>query len=462
MDPLDHVRRGLLQVADDALVGALVVDVRTDEVAGEEVADDPQRQLRLLVDEHRRRRVLGPCLDRLPEALQEDEVALDVLGGGAVGGGADDDAALFHLELLDDLLQARPLRVVEASGDAQALAVRDVDEEPAGKRDLRRQARALRLHRVLHRLDEQLLAARDQVLDLLPVPLALELRHDDLVDVEEPVLLEADLDERSFHARKHVVDDAEVDVPGDRASFGPLQVDLGDPVVLDHGDPLLADVDRDQELTLGGGQRCPSRRLPAALRAALRLAAPIGSPLGALAARGLVALGLAGLLRDGSARVGGAVGRRALPATTATAAAAALVAGGIGCRCRTRIGAGGVLRELRLSRSGSGSIRRDFVCRDSAWCALGRLLRVVVLLPLPSEPGQVVPLLVVARAGAWHPTGIPASRSGCRNSWPWSQGLAVQGISAGGEAPSEELRTLPTPPRGAAAPAGRGRHAAAG
>ena len=52
-DALDHVRRGLLQVADDALVRALVVDERALEVLGEEVADDAQRQLGLLVDERR-------------------------------------------------------------------------------------------------------------------------------------------------------------------------------------------------------------------------------------------------------------------------------------------------------------------------------------------------------------------------------------------------------------------------
>ena len=35
---------------------------------------------------------------------------------------------------------------------------------------------------------------------------ALELGDDDLVDVEEAVLLEADLDERGLHAREDVVD----------------------------------------------------------------------------------------------------------------------------------------------------------------------------------------------------------------------------------------------------------------
>ncbi len=85
------------------------------------------------------------------------------------------------------------------------------------------------------------------------MPLALELGNHDLVDVEEPVLLEPDLDERRFHSGKDVVDGSEVDVPRDRTALRPLEIDLCDAVVLDHGDALLADVDGDQQLALGGG-----------------------------------------------------------------------------------------------------------------------------------------------------------------------------------------------------------------
>ena len=205
-----------------------MVDEQPLEVAGEEVARDAQRQLGLLVDQRRRLRRLRLRLDRLPEALQEVEVALDVLGGGALGGGADDHAALLGRDLLEDRLQAVALVVVEPPRDAEAVAVRDVDDEAAGQRDLGREPRALRLHRVLDRLDEDRLAALDQVLDLARALAALELGADDLVDVEEAVLLEADLDERGLHARQDVVDDAEVDVAGDRAVLGPLEVDLGD------------------------------------------------------------------------------------------------------------------------------------------------------------------------------------------------------------------------------------------
>jgi len=349
---LDHVRRRLLQVAGDALVRLVVVDVRLLEVAGEEVTRHTQRQLGLLVDQLRRLRRLRLRLDRLPEPLQEDEVALDVLLGRALGRGADDDAALLHLELAEDLLQPRALLVVEAARDAEPLALRDEDDEAAGQRDLRRQTGALRLHRVLHRLDEDRLALVDQVLDLAALA-ALQLGADDLVDVEEAVFLEADLDECGLHSRENVVDRAEIDVPGDRAAVRPLEVDLGDLAVLKHRDALLTDVDGDEQLTLRGRQRRAPRGLAAAaaallaasllpLRERLALGLALRLLLG-LALRLLLGLraglrpGAGGLrrrrrlgFRHGLARSGAGL----LAPAPAAAAAAALGLGGIGCSGR--------------------------------------------------------------------------------------------------------------------------------
>src|SRR5439155_20613481 len=45
VDSLDHVWRGLLQVADDAPVRAIVVDPGGHEVAGEEIAHEAERKL---------------------------------------------------------------------------------------------------------------------------------------------------------------------------------------------------------------------------------------------------------------------------------------------------------------------------------------------------------------------------------------------------------------------------------
>ena len=108
--------------------------------------------------------------------------------------------------------------------------------------------------------------------------LPFQLGADDLVDVEEAVLLETDLDERRLHAGEDVVDDALVDVAGDRAPPGALEVHLGHAVVLEHGDRLLGDVHGDEELALRRRQRRPAGRL---------LAPRVRSGARALAGRGL-------------------------------------------------------------------------------------------------------------------------------------------------------------------------------
>src|SRR5205807_1119870 len=95
-----------------------------------------------------------------------------------------------------------------------------------------------------------------------------------------------------------VVDRAEVDVPGDRALLGPLEVHLGDAVVLEDGDALLADVDRDEELALRRRKR----------RAARRHATARGRPR----ASGLLALGPLLLLRLLGARLSALGGRLGL------------------------------------------------------------------------------------------------------------------------------------------------------
>ena len=248
------------------------------------------------------------------------------------------------------------------------------------ERDLRGQPGALRLHRVADRLDEELLAAGDQVGDLLAVPLALELGHDDLVDVEEAVLLEADLDERRLHSGQDVVDGAEVDVAGDRAALGPLEVDLGDAVVLEDGDALLADVDRDQQLALRLRQRRALLRDAAAVallvRAPLLALAPLGRGLALAPLRRGLLLGLLGRL--GRLRGGDGAGLLA----PAPAAAAATSLSRIGCRVgRSR--RGGLLSRCRLW-SGRGSFRR-------------RLLGLFLLL-LPAKPRGQMLLLGWARA----------------------------------------------------------------
>ena len=97
-------------------------------------------------------------LEDLVELEQVLQLALEVLALGALRGGADDRAAALEVEALDLLAQPLALLVVEALGDADALARRGVDHVAAGDRQLHRQPRALGLQRVLDDLDDDLLA----------------------------------------------------------------------------------------------------------------------------------------------------------------------------------------------------------------------------------------------------------------------------------------------------------------
>ena len=114
-----------------------------------------------------------------------------------------------------------------------------VHEVAARDRELHRQARALRLQRVLDRLDEDLLARLEQLGDALALRAAaaaaagdLDAREHDVVGVQEAVLLEPDVDERRLEPGQDVVDLALVDVSDDRARSAALYVELRDaPVV---------------------------------------------------------------------------------------------------------------------------------------------------------------------------------------------------------------------------------------
>ena len=265
----------LLGVVDD---GAL-------EVGGEDVAHDPDREVGLLEDEARRGRGLDALLEDLVQLEQVLQLALEVRALGAVRGGADDRAAPLQVERLGLLAQALALLVLQALGDADALAGGRVDHVAARDRELHAQARALGLQRVLDDLDDDLLARLEQVGDLLAALVGaaaaadrLDAGQDDLVDVQEAVLVEADVDERGLQAGQDVVDLALVDVADDRAVAAALEVQLRDAVArarlggrlggggapapapwgaglacgLEQRDPGLPAVDADEHLLLHG------------------------------------------------------------------------------------------------------------------------------------------------------------------------------------------------------------------
>ncbi len=167
------------------------------------------------------------------ELVQVADLAHEVGLFGAVGGGADDQPARAFVGAVDHLAQAVALGVGEPPADADAAALRRVDQVAAGDRDVHREPRALGLERVLDHLHDDLLTGFDQLVDAAAFAgAATALRRlfsvgqDDLVDVEEAVALEADVDEGGLHAGQDVVDLALVDVADDRTPAAALDVEL--------------------------------------------------------------------------------------------------------------------------------------------------------------------------------------------------------------------------------------------
>jgi hypothetical protein len=245
-----HRRRRAAQEADDPLVLGLVVHEHLVHVGVQQVAHDPQRDVGLRVEEPGCRRRLPALLKGGPQALEVGEVARDLARRRARRRRADDQAARLERQGAADRAQPGALVVGEALADADAVAVRHVDDEAARQRELHRQPGALGAHRILGRLDQHLVAALEEVGDL-----TLALRHserDHLVDVQEPVLLQADLDEGGLHPGEDVLDAALPDVADHGPLAAALDVDLGRDPVLHDRDAGLGAVDRHQDLLAQG------------------------------------------------------------------------------------------------------------------------------------------------------------------------------------------------------------------
>ena len=139
------------------------------------------------------------------QLVQIEQLSFEVLALGAVGGGPDDRPSLPYLELGRLAAQALSLFVFQAPRHADALAGGGIDHVAPGDRQLHRQTRALCFQRVLNDLDHDLLPGLQQLGDLAastaPALGRLHAGEHDLIDVQEPVLLKADVHEGGLQAR---------------------------------------------------------------------------------------------------------------------------------------------------------------------------------------------------------------------------------------------------------------------
>jgi hypothetical protein len=143
--------------------------------------------------------------------------AADLAVGGGLGDGADDEAGAGGAHLVDHAAQATTLALAgDPPRDADVTDRRHEDDVAAGQRDVRGDPRALARDRVLHDLDEDLLARANELRDVDVLAGAARhaltvvvvdgglrgTRRSDVARVQERGLLLADVDEGGLHARE--------------------------------------------------------------------------------------------------------------------------------------------------------------------------------------------------------------------------------------------------------------------
>ena len=239
LDPIGELGRDRLDVAAGLLVERAVVDDDAAVLLGELLADEPQHEVGLLVEELRLLRLVGQRRDLLPLVAEAADVALELVLRRALGRGAHDEPGVGRPDAVEHLAEALALVVGEALRDAVGVGLaRHHHEEAAGEAHLLGEARALVGDRVLGDLHGDHLPVLEHALDLgLVAALDVGLVERDVAAVEHAVLGRADVDERGLHAGEHVLHPAEVDVAVDRlVARGRGQRVLDQAAALEHRD----------------------------------------------------------------------------------------------------------------------------------------------------------------------------------------------------------------------------------
>ena len=238
VDAVQQVRSHVGHVGLDAVPGLLALDVHGGEVLVEDVAHGLDGQIRLGVQQLRRKRLaLGRLLlDLLPLGAQAVDVVGQLLLRSPLGGGAHDDARTLREVVLEDLLQPLALDVGQLAGDAGHRAAGHEHEVAPRQGDLAGQARALVPHRVLGGLHQHRVSGLQRILDALGRTVEARLVPVDLAGVEDGVAAAADVHEGGLHGRQHVLDLAQVDAADQRVLLGVRDEVLREDPVLEHAD----------------------------------------------------------------------------------------------------------------------------------------------------------------------------------------------------------------------------------
>ena len=211
LDLGDQPRHVALREGGELLVVLARVDQHARGLGADHVTQHALCERQVLVQQLRRLGAERPLADRRPEVAQIGDVGAQLVLARGFGERAHDEAAflLRRQELLQPVAQlCAAVLVLDLLRDADVRIVRQVDEQPPGERDLRREARALRADRVLDHLHlHGLPFGQDFFYRLARLAVFPDVGH-----VQERGALEADVDEGRLHPRQHARHAAHVDV----------------------------------------------------------------------------------------------------------------------------------------------------------------------------------------------------------------------------------------------------------
>ena len=228
----------MLDQIQHPLVFLSVVDPDGLIVVVEQVAKQSADDARLAVEHGRRSRRFHLLADLRPDFVEGLEVADDVFLGTPRRGGTDDHPSgksVRLAEFADDGAQpAALLAGVDLARDADVIHGRHEHQKPPRHGHVGREPGALGAQGLLDHLDDDLLPFAEEIFDLglrdalgpgrraRPAVFVARLelvelfhRVDHVGDVEEPVALETDVDERGLHAGQDLRDPALVNVTDD-------------------------------------------------------------------------------------------------------------------------------------------------------------------------------------------------------------------------------------------------------
>ena len=219
-----------------------------------QVPKGADRRPGLGMQQRRGRDGLGQLPDRVPLIDEGLRVRLQQIAPEARAGGADDEAARSLQPVRDGLDQVTQpcalLRILDPPRHADVSHTGEEHQKAARKGHMGGDARPFLGDRLLGHLNDDGLplahplldAPRDdrgRLRDRSAVAGRGERGPEGVLDVQEPIALQSEIDERRLHSGEDVPHPPEIDVAGDPPGRGALDLELDEMLVLDQRDPHL-------------------------------------------------------------------------------------------------------------------------------------------------------------------------------------------------------------------------------